>query len=55
MNVKMILTRAVTIVVIVFVGNTAAAQKGRAKYEFMRSLPVYADSLIADLTECRSR
>ena len=28
---------------------SASAQK-RAKYEFMRNLPVYADSLIADLT-----
>ena len=28
---------------------TAQAQK-REKYEFMRGLPVYADSLIADLT-----
>ena len=24
--------------------------QGREKYEFMRNLPVYADSLIADLT-----
>ena len=28
---------------------TASAQK-REKYEFIRNLPVYADSLIADLT-----
>ena len=27
-----------------------AQQQGREKYEFMRNLPVYADSLIADLT-----
>ena len=29
---------------------TASAQEGRHKYEFMRNLPVYADSLIADMT-----
>ena len=32
-----------------FVVLTATAQK-REKYEFIRNLPVYADSLIADLT-----
>ena len=32
-----------------FVSTAASAQK-REKYEFMRNLPVYADSLIADLT-----
>ena len=30
-------------------GSSATAQK-RAKYEFKRNLPVYADSLIADMT-----
>ena len=50
MNINKIITRAITIVVIVFVSNTVAAQEGRAKYEFRKCLPVYADSLIADLT-----
>ena len=31
-------------------GQVLAQQQGREKYEFMRNLPVYADSLIADLT-----
>ena len=34
----------------VMTAMTASAQKGREKYEFMRNLPVYADSLIAGLT-----
>ncbi len=34
---------------LLLLGSNAMAQK-RAKYEFMRNLPVYADSLIADLT-----
>lgn len=28
----------------------SAQPQGRVHYEFMRNLPVYADSLIADLT-----
>ena len=31
-------------------GQVLAQQQDREKYEFMRNLPVYADSLIADLT-----
>ena len=31
-------------------GEILAQQQGRGRYEFMRNLPVYADSLIADLT-----
>ena len=31
-------------------GQVLAQQQGREKYEFMRNLPVYADSLIVDLT-----
>lgn len=30
--------------------SVGAQSQGREKYEFMRNLPVYADSLIADLT-----
>ena len=42
--------RIVSIISIIsFVCVTAQAQK-REKYEFMRGLPAYADSLIADLT-----
>ena len=40
---------AVTAVFLLLSGVQAVAQQ-RAKYEFMRNLPVYADSLIADLT-----
>ena len=38
------------LLVISFICVTASAQTGRDRYEFMRHLPVYADSLIADLT-----
>ena len=34
----------------IYCPQTAAMVQGREKYEFMRNLPVYADSLIADLT-----
>ena len=40
---------AVAVVFLLLCGVHAVAQQ-RAKYEFMRNLPVYADSLIADLT-----
>ena len=36
--------------VMVNIPATATAAQKRKKYEFMRNLPVYADSLIADLT-----
>ena len=43
------LARIITICFICGITILASAQK-REKYEFMRNLPVYADSLIADLT-----
>ena len=42
--------RLLTMAVVTLAIMTASAQKGREKYEFMRNLPVYADSLIADMT-----
>ena len=37
-------------VILTLNGLLTASAQGRDKYEFMRNLPVYADSLIADLT-----
>lgn len=37
-------------ILLMWSGQTLAQQQGREKYEFTRNLPVYADSLIADLT-----
>ena len=42
--------RITTVVMLWLVLAVAASAQKREKYEFMRNLPVYADSLIADLT-----
>lgn len=47
-NLKVCLT--VLSILLMCSGQVLAQQQGREKYEFMRNLPVYADSLIADLT-----
>ena len=40
---------ALLILVLMLFCSTVAGAQQRDKYEFMRNLPVYADSLIADL------
>ncbi len=42
--------RITTVVMLWLVLAVAASAQKRENYEFMRNLPVYADSLIADLT-----
>lgn len=46
----MILRTALLIVFATYLSLLTAFAQGREKYEFRRNLPVYADSLIADLT-----
>ena len=41
---------AVMVAITAYAQKKSSVQQGRAKYEFMRNLPVYADSLLADLT-----